>query len=199
MLQNEKTKFRDFGYYAEWVAKVKTDPVMQWLNDERVGIVHQRALEPKSWLEMRCIDNPRMAAVDEDDDDVSHPFRFHANPFMCTHHYMNGPRTDHAHEFGENWSTESEGFTTAGREAAGCCRAAAPPRPLRFACLDDRVATQARMNDAGDTVAHRIRPSGGASRRLPCMENTLPNRVIRTVIRDGREIWQDEPAGLHHP
>lgn len=186
MLQNEKAKFSDFGFYAEWVAKVKTDPVMQWLNDERVGVVHQRALEPKSWLEMRCIDNPRMVAVDEEDeDDVSHPFRFHANPFMCTHYYMeNKQREDHGHQFERHW--ESEGL---------------PGRELLSGCADVYDRLDDLVTQAHEVLGHKVvkYAGGDASRQLPCMENTLSYRAVRTVIRDGREIWQDEPADLHHP
>jgi len=32
---------------------------------------------------------------------------------------------------------------------------------------------------------------------LPCMDETMQHRVVRTVVKDGREVWLDEPPDLH--
>ena len=37
----------------------------------------------------------------------------------------------------------------------------------------------------------------GSPRALPCMEDTVKYRVVRTTMRNGREVWEDEPPGLH--
>ncbi|MBT2286952.1 hypothetical protein J7E78_25870 [Paenibacillus polymyxa] len=48
-LQNEKEKIIDFdSWYPNWQSKMKTDPIMKWLNEARVKIVHQKDLETKS-------------------------------------------------------------------------------------------------------------------------------------------------------
>jgi hypothetical protein len=48
-LQNEKEKIINFDtWYPNWQSKMKTDPIMKWLNEARVKIVHQKDLETKS-------------------------------------------------------------------------------------------------------------------------------------------------------
>jgi hypothetical protein len=59
MLQSEKGVFENFNWYEAWKEKAKQDSVLSWLNSARTDVIHRHALEPKSWMEMRCIDNPR--------------------------------------------------------------------------------------------------------------------------------------------
>lgn len=48
-LQAEKEKINGFDeWYKPWQDRMKIDPVMKWLNDARVRIVHQKDLETKS-------------------------------------------------------------------------------------------------------------------------------------------------------
>lgn len=60
-----------------------------------------------------------------------------------------------------------------------------------------------RLDDLVSDAHHRLgaeMPSyrvGQSERALPCMENTLQHRVIRTTVRDGKELWENEPPGLH--
>ena len=86
MLQRERSAFGDFGWYEAWVEKAKSDPIMRWLNDTRVDFVHRKSLEPFSRLEMRCIGDPH-----QDDGEDAHPVVLNADPFRCTHYYLQGP------------------------------------------------------------------------------------------------------------
>ena len=118
MLQNEKSAFQQFDWYELWREKAKNDAVLSWLNGARADVVHRRALEPNSWMEMRCLDNPRRPHGTDDDDD---PFRFRVNPFACTHYYITaggGPwGGDHRHEWERHWETEG----LEGRELLEAC------------------------------------------------------------------------------
>lgn len=69
MLQKEQAVFSDFAWYGEWINKAKDDALLRWLVDARTDFVHRQALGPKSWLQMRCIDNPRQRHYAEDEDD----------------------------------------------------------------------------------------------------------------------------------
>jgi hypothetical protein len=179
MLQTEKEVFKDFGWYGEWVANAKRDPLLTWLNETRVELVHRKALEPHSWLEMRCIENPRDPFGEDDD-----PVRIKVSPFMCTHYYMNqGPHTDHTHEYTRHWSMAGLG-----------------PRELLEVSADiyDRLDDVVRMahERLGASMASHRRT--GSRRALPCMEDLTRFRVVRTTLKDGKEVWLDEPPGLHH-
>lgn len=101
MLQSEKSVFTDFGWYGDWVTRAKKDSTLGWLNSTRTDVVHRQALEPDSWLEMRCLGNPNLPHGSDED-----PFRIRTNPFYCTHYYMHGPETDHTHEYERHWSME---------------------------------------------------------------------------------------------
>lgn len=178
MLQKEKGVFSDFSWYSEWVERAKKDPVMCWLSDIRTGLVHQQALEPDSWLEMRCLGNPRIPHGTEED-----PFRREVSPFQCTHFYMHlGPLTDHAHEYMRYWGLES----LKGRELLDACADV-------YDRLDDLVGDAHRRLGKG-MVSHQQK---GSKRMLPCMEDIMRHRIARTSVREGREIWTDEPPGLH--
>ena len=85
MLQSEKKAFQDFNWYRDWAKQSKQDAVLSWLNHARPRLVHQGALEPKSWMELRCIDNPRRPPEEEDDevgdDGDPHPLKVRVEPF----------------------------------------------------------------------------------------------------------------------
>ncbi|WP_103105004.1 hypothetical protein [Brevibacillus reuszeri] len=52
-LQAEKERINNFdSWYTGWQTKMKSDPVMKWLNEARVQIVHQRDLETESIAEV---------------------------------------------------------------------------------------------------------------------------------------------------
>lgn len=178
MLQKEQDAFKDFGWYREWADQAKMDPVLRWANDSRVVLVHQQSLAPHSWLELRCLDNPRQPHGKDED-----PFRFQASPFECTHYYMNQLRgTDHRHYFERHWEVDT-----------------LPGRELLDACADvfDRLETlvdEAHARLGASQLSHKRDDS---PRTLPCMINTLKFRVVRTSIRNGREVWKNQPKGLH--
>jgi len=69
MLQKEKGAFDNFDWYAAWATKAKQDAVLSWVNDARTSFVHRQALEPNSWMELRCIGNPRQQAEEDNDED----------------------------------------------------------------------------------------------------------------------------------
>ncbi len=179
MLQKEQRVFKDFAWYQEWVERAKKDPVLQWLNDARTDFVHRQSLEPKSWLRMRCIDNPREIPDDNDDGSIA----FNVSPFECTHYYMDkGPGTDHGHEWTRYW--EIDGLR--GREVLDACAEI-------FDKLDELVVdAHVRLGHSTTTFKRE-----NSKRNLPCMENLEKYRTVRTVVEKGREVWQDEPPRLH--
>jgi hypothetical protein len=179
MLQKERGAFPDFAWYEEWAANAKADPLLRWLHDIRTNLVHRQALEPKSWMRMRCIDNPRQNQfIDEEEgEDSDGSLAFDISPFECTHyHIAQGWRTDHAHEFTRHW--ELEGVSGELLEVSADI----------FARLNDLVHDAHRRLGA-ETHNPLGRPS--------CTQDTTQYRVIRTSIRDGKEIWDYEPPGLH--
>lgn len=89
---------------------------------------------------------------------------------------------DHSHEFERHW--EIEGLP--GRELLGACADA-------YDRLDGLVGEAHRRLKA-KTTSHR---RDGSPRALPCMEDTAKYRIVRTVMRGGHEVWEDEPSGLH--
>lgn len=184
MLQKEKAVFDNFDWYVEWVEKAKDDPILSWINDARTNFVHRQALEPHSWMELRCIGNPRQQTEPEDDEEeYGHPFRFNVNPFICTHEHIGQPwPTDHAHEYERHW--EIEGL---------------PGRELLAACADVYDRLDALVTEAHRRVESEVKSwhNDRSPRALPCMEDTAKYRIIRSVMREGRETWEDEPAGLH--
>jgi len=184
MLQKERAAFDNFDWYQTWVEEAKNDPVLCWLGDARTDVVHRQALQPHSWLEMRCIDNPRQPVDDDEDGPIGT-----RDPFMCTHYYiLTGPSTDHTHEFTRLWGMEG-----------------LKDRELLETCADvyDRLSQLVKEGHRrlGDemTTFEKMRPYTGMNSRgcLPCMQDVMKHRVVRTVIRDGKEIWEGEPPGLH--
>ena len=185
MLQKEKAVFDDFRWYQSWVKEAKKDQVLCWIGDTRTDIVHRQALQPHSWLEMRCIDNPRDPTGEEDDNPIGTK-----DPFNCTHYYLfNVSSPDHTHEFKRVW--EIEGLQ--GRE-------------LLEACADIYDRIEQLVEKAHQHLGGRMALSKGgmtlyghqkSDRALPCMQNTMKFRVVRSAIRDGQEVWEDEPPGLH--
>jgi len=178
MLQTEKAAFAEFNWYDEWVSRAKGDPALQWLNSARRDFVHRQALEPNSWLRMRCIGNPNLPGRRD-----KHPFEMMASPFQCTHYYMYGPSTDHRHEFTRHWSMEDLN----GRELLEVCADI-------YDQLDD-VVREAHDHLGAHMVSHA---QAGSIRRLPCMEDLKRYRVVRTSIRRGKEVWLNEPKKSHH-
>jgi hypothetical protein len=183
MLQKEKTEFQDFGWYTDWSEHAKTDPVLRWLGKARTGVVHQHALEPHSWLEMRCVGNPRI----QDDEEDEIPLVKKVSPFRCTHTYVNlgGPwKTDHTHEFTRHWSIEGLG-----------------ERELLEVCADIYDRLDELVVDAHERLGNSVTSfkREGAKRFLPCMEGTLAHRIVRTVLREGIEVIDkaDQVANLH--
>jgi hypothetical protein len=178
MLQKERGVFKDFHWYAEWVSRSKGDPVLIWLKNIRTGIVHTQALEPSSWLQMRCIGNARLTRRRD-----GHPLQMKVSPFRCTHYYMHGPGTDHRHEFTRHWSMEG----LDGRELLEVC-----------ADVYDRLdgIVQEAHERAGAKMVSHARPD--SARKLPCMEEIKKYRVTKTHMRRGKEVWLDEPKGPRH-
>ena len=185
MLQKEKHVFADFGWYQSWVEESKKSPVLSWLESARTNVVHREALVPGSTLELRCLGDPRHAHGKDDD-----PTRIRVSPFQCTHYYihtrlfsLNAMFSDHAHEFERRWSMEG----LEGREVLEVCAD----------CFDqlDEMVHYAHQQPGVEMESSRRE---GSSRRLPCMEDTAPHRVARTVMRDGQEVWVNEPPGLHN-
>lgn len=185
MLQKEQQLFVDFSWYESWVEMATKDSGLSWLASVRPNIVHVEALIAGSTLELRCLGDPRHAHGKGDD-----PTRIRVSPFQCTHYYiyttlssLSGMFSDHAHEFERCWSMEG----LKGRELLEVC-----------ADCYDRYADLVHF--AHQQLGAPMGSSGreGSSRRLPCMEDTTPHRVARTIMRDGHEIWVNEPAGLHH-
>lgn len=179
MLQTEKAVFKDFGWYDQWVAAAKNDAVLKWVLDTRNAFVHRQALAPHSSLAMRCIENPR-GSFDDDDD----PLIIEVSPFKCTHFYMEqGPHTDHAHEYTRHWSMDG----LDGREILDVTADI-------YDRLDALVHTA--HTQAGATLPSHRKP--GSPRALPCMEDINRFRIVRTTLQAGKEVWINEPPGLHN-
>jgi len=58
----------------------------------------------------------------------------------------------------------------------------------------DALVTEAHRRLEATTKSYRRE---GSKRALPCMEDTAKYRIIKIVMKEGREVWDDEPAGLH--
>ncbi len=179
MLQKEQEAFRDFSWYATWRDRAKADSLLKWLHDTRNDFVHAQALEPYSWLSMRCLDGKPV--FDEDEP----PF-LEVSPFESTLFYINwmhGLPCDHPHEWERFW-----GINTL------------PHRELLQTCAEiydrmDDLVHEAHRRLGAELASHRTAES---QRALPCMENILKHRIVRTVIRDGREILEEVPQAPTH-
>ncbi len=76
---------------------------------------------------------------------------------------------------------------------------ALPGRELLEACADvydrlDEIVAEAHQRLGATTNSYRRE---GSPRALPCMEEVSKYRIVRSTMRDGREVWEDEPPGLH--
>jgi hypothetical protein len=192
MLQAEKEAFQDFRWYAEWQSKAQADPLLRWVNDTRVQVVHQSALATNSWARFTCLfkkGDPRARAGDPDwDDDYSGPIDIILNPFLCTHYYiMNGLAEDHPHEYLRYWEIDS-----------------LPRRELLDACasvfdLLEELYSKAHAEAGAETyIESKIHASAkSGSHVYSCMNDTLRHRRVRTRLKNGIEVWKNEPAGLH--
>jgi hypothetical protein len=90
MLQAERRCFKDFSWYEDWQAKARRNPLLRWVQDTRVQVVHQSALATNSWARFKCLfkkGDPRARRPDWDDE-YSGPLAFILNPFLCTHYYI---------------------------------------------------------------------------------------------------------------
>jgi len=178
MLQSEKAVFKDFSWYNEWVERARADWALQWLNSARVDFVKRQALEPHSWLEMRCVRNSKYPQGADDD-----PVLRKVSPFQCTHHYMQmGPPTDHGHNYTRHWSMDG----LKGRELLEVCADV-------YDRLDDLVV-KAHKHLGAHVVSYARE---GSTRRLPCMEDTRKWRLAKTRIRRGKEVLLREPRRPH--
>lgn len=183
MLQKERVAFNNFDWYQSWVERAKKDPVLSWLNDARTDVVHRQALQPHSWLEVRCINNPKQPGNDDNPIGTK-------DPFMCTHYYIAiGPPTDHTHEFSRLWAVgELEG------------------RELLETCAEiygemSELVQEAHRRLGGDMATFErknlLSDKEVTKKILPCMQAIMKHRVVRTALNDGTEVWVDEPPGLH--
>ena len=193
MLQAEHRSFKDFTWYADWQSKARQEPLLRWINDTRVQMVHQSALATSSWARFTCLfkkSDPRARRRDQDDwdDPYAGPIDIVLNPFLCTHYYIKtGLAEDHPHEYLRHWEIDS-----------------LPNRELLDACagvvdllheLSIEAHTQA---SAAASIEHRGHSSVKSGDHVyPCMNNTRKHRAVRTRLKNGIEVWKNEPAGLH--
>jgi len=93
-----------------------------------------------------------------------------------------GPRTDHGHEYVRHWGID-----------------ALPTFELLDACAHAYDRLEDLVTRAHNELNAEVQDHGipDAKHNLPCMENTLTYRVVRTSVKDGLEAWIDEPPGLH--
>lgn len=190
MLQAERESFKDFDWYAEWQSKARREPLLRWVNNARVQMVHQSALATNSWARFTCLfkkGDPR-ARRQICDDENEGPINFVLNPFACTHYYIKtGIAEDHPHEYLRYWELDS-----------------LPNRELLEACakvfdLLDGLSSEAHARAGAET---HVESRSGASTKakghvFPCMNDTLQHRAVRTRLKNGIEVWKNEPAGLH--
>jgi hypothetical protein len=193
MLQSEKGSFKDFGWYEQWQSEARQEPLLRWVNDTRVQMVHQSVLATNSWARFTCLfkkGDPRARTSDPDDwdDDYRGPLNITLNPFLCTHYYIrNGFVEDHPHEYLRHWEMNS-----------------LPDRELLDACADvvdllQGLSRQAHLNAGAESrMESRGNPLDEATgHAYPCMNDTLKHRAARTRLKNGVEVWKNEPAGLH--
>jgi hypothetical protein len=190
MLQAERESFKDFGWYEEWRSEAQREPLLRWVNDTRVQIVHRSALAANSWARFTCLfkkGDPRARRRDWDDEYES-PINITLNPLLCTHYYIKTAiAEDHPHEYLRHWELDS-----------------LPNRELLEACADvidllHGLSSEAHARAGAETLLkHRkdaaIETDGHV---YPCMNDTFKHRAVRTRLKNGKEMWKNEPAGLH--
>lgn len=195
MLQAEKASFQEFEWYARWQSKARQEPLLRWVNDMRIQVVHQAVLATNSWARFTCLfkrgdPRARKRDVDDWDDGYNGPIDIILNPFLCTHYYIkNGIAEDHPHEYLRHWEIDS-----------------LPGRELLEACADvvdllQNLSDVAHAQVGADSYrAYRDQPlTAESGHSFPCMNDTLKYRAVRTRLKNGIEVWKNEPAGLHFP
>jgi hypothetical protein len=193
MLQAEKRSFQDFQWYTRWQSKAQQEPLLQWINNTRVQIFHQSALATNSWARFTCLfkkGDPRARKRDPDDwdDDYSGPINVQFNPFLCTHYYIvHGIAEDHPHEYLRHWEIDS-----------------LPNQELLEACANvldllQNISQVAHAQAGAESyMARRDLPITETSRHAyPCMNDTLKYRTVRTKLKNGIEVWKNQPTSLH--
>jgi hypothetical protein len=193
MLQAEKASFQDFKWYAQWQSKARQEPLLQWVNDTRVQVVHQSTLATNSWARFTCLfkkGDPRARKRDPDDwdDDYSGPIDIILNPFLCTHYYIKtGFMEDHPHEYLRHWEIDS----LPNQELLEACAGVVDLLQEVSGVAHVQAGVETYMERGGDPLTE---VSGHA---YPCMNDTLKYRAVRTKLKNGVEVWKNEPAGLH--
>lgn len=195
MLQAEKESFQDFQWYALWQLKARREPLLRWANDTRVQMVHQSALATSSWARFTCLfkrGDPRARKRDPDDWDDDYagpgPINITLNPFLCTHYYIkSGFAEDHPHEYLRYWEIDS----LPDQELLEACAGVMDllEELSSFAHAQASVETYMEHNDEASTQE--------SGHTYSCMNDTLKYRAARTKLKNGVEIWKNEPAGLH--
>jgi hypothetical protein len=181
MLQKESAAFNDMDWYKKWRKFAESDPLLKWIHDTRNTFVHAEALQPHSWLKMTCVGVPPSW-----DDDGDGTLTFDVSPFQCTHYYLGPHRifeSAHTHEFERYWGIDS-----------------LPDKELLEVCAEiydrlDDLVHEAHVRAGADFPLYRTPDSKHA---LPCMEDVLRHRTLRTVMENGREIFKEEPPAHPH-
>jgi hypothetical protein len=191
MLQTEKGSFRDFDWYTDWQTKARQQPLLRWVNDTRVQVVHQAVLAANSWARFTCLfkrSDPRRRDPDDWDDSPGGPLEVILNPFVCTHQYLTmGFAEDHPHEYIRHWEIDS----LKDRELLDACASIIDLLIDLSSEAHARAGAEAWMERGGLA----LRESG--DHVFPCMNNTVKHRTARTAVKNGVEVWKNAPAGLH--
>lgn len=183
MLKSERSVFKDFSWYeSEWVVHAAESDLLRWAKKTRNSVVKQGALMPGSWAELRCV-RKRSDPYYEDEQ----PLAVHVPPFECTHQLFHSSTQwieetggeDHAHELERHWELDAFPGTELLELAA-----------LVFEEMNGLNALA--HEKAGASI--RANYEGG---RPPCMIKTEKFRVAKFKRRKGRDVWTNEPRGLH--
>jgi hypothetical protein len=193
MLQAEKASFKDFQWYTDWQSKARQEPLLQWVNSTRVQVFHQAALATNSWARFTCLfkrGDPRAPRrhLDDWDDDYSGPINITLNPFLCTHYYIKtGFAEDHPHEYLRHWEIDS----LPGQELLEACAGVVDLLQELSHLAHSQLGAESYMEQGSYPLAET------SSHAYPCMTDTLKYRAARTRLRNGIEVWKNEPAGIH--
>ncbi len=173
MLQAEKAVFADFTWYSDWVEAAKQSELLTWLNQTRVEVVHQKALAPRSYAELHCLEPDTVSVKRE------------LNPFVCTHvvvAQLNEVESNaqHGHRLVRTWEIDT-----------------LPDRELLAACAE----MYGRLDDL-DLMAHQELGDGLLKNWdgdvMPCMLNTSEARTALIEEHGGRAVWINQPRGLEN-